>query len=144
MSTFDREWNKIGLFYIPSPTGFRSYFLKRSWGNYLFFPHPDIESMFPFFIGSGGIYKVFDFTLPFPQMNKNLFNKFGAPTIGPSQEFHPDFQIEKYGVNYQDVDLKLGAHSAIYSFIKGDTFTFLDNEELTELNSPYTLKRIYN
>ncbi len=98
--------------------------------------------MFPFFIASGGIYKVFDFCIPFPQMNQTLFNKFGAPTIGLKRDFHPDFQIEHYGVNYQDIDMKLEDNKAVYTFIKGDTFTFLDNEELTSVSEPYTLKRI--
>ena len=142
VSTFNRDWNKLGLYYIPSDTGYQSYFLKRSWGNYLFFPHAEIEQTFSFIIASGGLYKVFDKTLPFKQVNQKLFNKFGAPTIGTLREFHPDFQIEKYGEQYQDIDMTIENDIFTYTLLSGEVFTFIDNESLLSKQENYTLPRI--
>lgn len=122
---FDTNWNKLGLYRIPSTGVYQSYFLKRSWGNYLFFPHPDIERMYPFIIASGGIYKVFDSALPYPHFNKVLFDKFGAATIGPPFAYHEDFLIEKMGEDYFDVDLHL--NPGIFRLrVRGEEFIFVD------------------
>lgn len=125
MKNFDPQWNELGLYYIPSSGNYVSYFLKRSWGNYLFFPHPEVGNMYPFILGTGGIYKVFDCTLPFAFYNRELFNKFGAPTIGCVQEYHPDFLIEKYQEDYFDVDLTLKDKSFMLN-LRGKTFLFTD------------------
>ncbi|MBY0515506.1 MAG: hypothetical protein K2P81_01265 [Bacteriovoracaceae bacterium] len=125
MNSFNPQWNQLGLYYIPSEGHYQSYFLKRSWGNYLFFPHPNVDQMFPFILASGGIYKVFDSTLPYPGMNKKLFDKFGAPTIGVQREHHEDFLIESFPSDYFDVDLEIKASQFILK-IKRDPFCFLD------------------
>lgn len=122
---FDTKWNQLGLYRIPSTGAYQSYFLKRSWGNYLFFPHPDVERMYPFILASGGIYKVFDSALPYPHFNKVLFDKFGAATIGPQRDFHEDFLIEKLGADYFDVDL--GFSAGVFRLrVKEETFLFVD------------------
>lgn len=140
MKNFNLRWNELGLYYIPSKGNYVSYFLKRSWGNYLFFPHPEVENMYPFFIASGGVYKVFDTTLPFPSYNRELFNKFGAPTIGCDLEFHPDFQIEKYNEDYFDVDLKIKDHSFLLQF-HGSLFHFKDLNTKDHFPEAYALDR---
>ncbi len=98
--------NSKKIFCIPSNNQrWMSYFLVRSWGNYLFFPHPDVSQMYPFIKGKGGLYKVFDNALPFPFYNAEVFTIFGASTVGTSLAFHQDFQIEVFGEDYFDNDL---------------------------------------
>lgn len=125
MTPFDPAWNQLGLYYIPSGNGYMSYFLKRSWGNYLFFPHPEVDKMYPFILASGGIYKVFDHTLPYSFYNKKLFDKFGAPTIGLEREYHEDFLIEKYPDDYFDVDMMVDKNLFKIK-MKSHTFEFID------------------
>ena len=125
MTPFDPAWNQIGLYYIPSENGYTAYFLKRSWGNYLFFPHPEVEKMYAFILASGGIYKVFDHTLPYSFYNKKLFDKFGSPTIGLEREYHEDFLIEKFPEDYFDVDMSIEKN--IFRLkMKNQTFEFID------------------
>jgi len=81
--------------------------------------------MYPFILASGGIYKVFDTQLPYPFYNKQLFDKFGAPTIGVQKEFHEDFLIESYPGDYFDVDLKIEGNDFRLMLKKG-LFTFTD------------------
>ena len=133
MSTFDPEWNKKGLYYIPSENGYIAYFLKRSWGNYLFFPHPEVEKMYPFILASGGIYKIFDHCLPYPFYNKTLFDKFGAPTIGTSKDYHEDFLIEKYPEDYFDIDLTINSN---YFTLKTKDYVFEFIDGLREQVDP--------
>ncbi len=124
---FNSKWNDLGLYYIPSDNEYTSYFLKRSWGNYLFFPHPDVEKMYPFILASGGVYKVFDSKLPYSFYNKTLFDKFGAPTIGVKRSFHEDFLIESCPGDYFDVDLKI-LENQFQLMIKNTLFTFVDGQ----------------
>lgn len=125
MTIFDPAWNQLGLYYIPSENDYRAYFLKRSWGNYLFFPHPDVDRLYPFILASGGIYKVFDCSLPYSFYNKKLFDKFGAPTIGVERDYHEDFLIEKYPQDYFDVDLSV-ENNIFRLKTKKHTFEFID------------------
>ena len=98
--------NSQKIFCIPSHNQrWMSYFIVRSWGNYLFFPHPDVSNMYPFIKSQGGIYKVFDGEIPFPFYNAEIFTLFGASTVGPGLTSHPDFQIEAFGEDYFDADL---------------------------------------
>jgi hypothetical protein len=100
--------NSKKVFCIPSQNKrWMSYFIVRSWGNYLFFPHPDISNMYPFIKTQGGIYKVFDETIPFPFYNTQIFTLFGASTVGAAPSFHKDFQIEIFGEDYFDIDLAI-------------------------------------
>lgn len=125
MTVFDPKWNQLGLYYIPSENGYTAYFLKRSWGNYLFFPHPEVEKMYPFILASGGIYKVFDYSLPYSFYNKKLFDKFGSPSIGLTREYHEDFLIEQYPADYFDVDMAI--EKDIFRIkMKNQTFEFID------------------
>jgi hypothetical protein len=140
MERFKNEWNKLGLYFIPSENNYVSYFLKRSWGNYLFFPHPEIENFFPFIIGSGGLYKVFDCALTYPFYNKLLFDKFGAPTIGAARNYHEDFLIEQYPDEYFDVDLKL-IEQTFHLKIKNQAFAFNDLEGTFSSESAHCLDR---
>lgn len=139
--SFDPAWNQLGLYYIPSENDYTAYFLKRSWGNYLFFPHPEVEKMYPFILASGGIYKVFDTQLPYPFYNKKLFDKFGAPTIGVQREFHEDFLIESYPGDYFDVDLKIEG-PRFQLMLKNGLFTFVDASPETSTPAPQTLFRL--
>lgn len=127
MSTFNPAWNQLGLYFIPSDGHYLSYFLKRSWGNYLIFPHPEIDPMFPFILASGGIYKVFDSTLPFPFTNQRLFDKFGAPTIGTGLQHHVDFLVESCPDDYFDIDLTISEHEFCLK-IQQETFIFIDGD----------------
>jgi hypothetical protein len=103
-----KDLNLKKIFCIPSQNQrWMSYFIIRSWGNYLFFPHPDVSNIYPFIKGQGGIYKVFDEAVPFPFYNAEIFTLFGASTIGSNLIYHPDFQIEKYGEDFSDVDLRI-------------------------------------
>jgi hypothetical protein len=138
---FDPAWNQSGLYHIPSDSGYHSYFLKRSWGNYLFFPHPQVDQLFPFILASGGIYKVFDATTPYPYYNKLLFDKFGAPTIGLNIDYHPDFLVEKYPDDYFDVDLSIIEKTFMIK-IKGHQLTFRDQPFWSELSTPVTFFRL--
>jgi hypothetical protein len=137
---FDPTWNTLGLYFIPSSGHYTSYFLKRSWGNYLFFPHPEVDKMYPFILSCGGIYKVFDFTTPFPFYNKQLFDKFGAPTIGTKALHHPDYLIEHMPEDYFDVDLKLGP-SSIQMKIQKKLFLFKDTDSEDYLDGAHHLYR---
>jgi hypothetical protein len=139
--SFDPAWNQLGLYYIPSENEYTAYFLKRSWGNYLFFPHPEVEKMYPFILASGGIYKVFDTQLPYPFYNKKLFDKFGAPTIGVQREFHEDFLIESYPGDYFDVDLKIEG-PRFQLMVKNSLFTFVDASPETSAPAAQTLFRL--
>ena len=139
---FNNDWNRLGLYMIPSHGGHTSYFLKRSWGNYLFFPHPEIENMFPFILSCGGVYKVFDCTLPFCYYNKLLFDKFGAATIGPERDHHEDFLIEKFPDEYFDVDMKL-LNNAFNLQIKDQSFLFLDVDSKAETPEAHHLLRYH-
>lgn len=141
MKSFNPQWNQLGLYIIPSDGYYVSYFLKRSWGNYLFFPHPEIDKMFPFILASGGIYKVFDSALPFPNTNKRLFDKFGAPTIGLQREYHKDFLIESFPNEYFDMDLQVNNGQFLLK-IKGESFCFVDSEATPPNGSINTLKRL--
>lgn len=125
MYGFDPHWNQLGLYIIPSEGHYLSYFLKRSWGNYLFFPHSDVDRMFPFILASGGIYKVFDHTIPFPGTNKLLFDKFGAPTVGTGLEHHVDFLVESCPDDYYDIDLTIN-NGCFELMILKEKFVFLD------------------
>lgn len=125
VKNFNPAWNQLGLYIIPSEGHYLSYFLKRSWGNYLFFPHPDVDRMFPFILASGGIYKLFDANLPFPETNKRLFDKFGAPTIGTGRDYHVDFLVESVPEDYFDVDLSVSPQKFELT-IKHEVFSFLD------------------
>jgi hypothetical protein len=131
VKTFNNDWNKLGLYFIPSEGHYVSYFLKRSWGNYLFFPHPEIDLMFPFILASGGVYKVFDSTLPYPYTNKRLFDLFGAPTIGTGLDHHVDFLVENHPHDYFDVDLTITEHEFALK-IGRENFRFIDGPLLTE------------
>jgi hypothetical protein len=103
-----RELNEHKIFCIPQNEGQRmAYYVLRPWGNYLFFPHPDVTNMYPFFKGQGGIYKVFDTTVPFPFYNGELFRIFGASTVGSPLTHHTDFLVEEFGKEYFDQDLLL-------------------------------------
>ena len=139
--SFDPAWNQLGLYYIPSENEYTAYFLKRSWGNYLFFPHPEVEKMYPFILASGGIYKVFDTHLPYPFSTTKLFDKFGAPTIGVQREFHEDFLIESYPGDYFDVDLKIQGHH-FELMLKNSLFTFVDASPETHDHPPQMLFRL--
>jgi hypothetical protein len=141
MKNFNPQWNQLGLYIIPSDGYYLSYFLKRSWGNYLFFPHPEIDQMFPFILTSGGIYKVFDSALPFPGTNKRLFDKFGASTIGLKREHHEDFLIESFPDRYFDVDLQINNGQFVLK-IKGESFCFLDSEASLPIEPMPILKRL--
>lgn len=138
---FDQSLNQLGLYYIPSDNGYTAYFLKRSWGNYLFFPHPEVDKLYPFILASGGIYKVFDSQLPYPFYNKKLFDKFGAPTIGVNREFHEDFLIESYPGDYFDVDLTIEAPRFEIK-LKTTTLTFIDGGPENPPVSAHTLFRL--
>jgi hypothetical protein len=112
MQTFSsnaiQKLNGHKIFCIPQmEEGRMAYFVIRSWGNYLFFPHPELRSMYPFFKGQGGIYKVIDTALAFPFFNGELFRIFGAATIGAPSTYHEDFLIEKFGEEYFDPDLMI-------------------------------------
>ena len=140
MTPFDPAWNQIGLYYIPSENGYTAYFLKRSWGNYLFFPHPEIEKMYPFILASGGIYKVFDHSLPYSFYNKKLFDKFGSPTIGLERDYHEDFLVEKFPDNYFDVDMSIEKN--IFRLkLKNINFEFIDGSGHEENSTPTRLYR---
>lgn len=102
---FNPEWNKLGIIFIPSECGRVSYFVKRSWGNYLFFPHPQTDQFFESAKARGGIYKVFDNQINFPQMNERIFCKFGAQTVTCSSLKRAEFPIEKFGEEYFDMYL---------------------------------------
>lgn len=142
MKAFKPTWNDLGLYYIPSSNGFVSYFLKRSWGNYLFFPHPEVSQLFPFILASGGIYKVFDSKLPYPYYNKILFDKFGASTIGTGKVYHEDFLIEQYPDDYFDVDLKI--NGGLFQIqLKDMTFRFRDIEVEGQAGEGILLERYY-
>lgn len=127
------ELNALKIFAIPDNSGQRmAYFMIRSWGNYLFFPHPDISNMFPFIKGQGGIYKVFDAAVPFPFTNGQLFTIFGASTLGPSLKYHEDFLIEEYGTDYFDPDLNL--RDGVFEIIvKERVVRFLDMNISSEI-----------
>ena len=130
--------NKHHIIVIPQSTGpFYSYFVRRSYGNYLFFPHGDLEPMFNFFKSQGGIYKVFDINLPFPYMNQRLFDIFGASSIGPEIDFHSDFKIEKMNEEFHDPDLFLNEHSFQLKQIE-TVFHFSDKTR------PETCQQIYH
>jgi hypothetical protein len=103
-----QELNQSKLYCIPQVEGGRmAYFLIRPWGNYLFFPHPEIKNMYPFFKGQGGIYKIIDSAIPFPYYNGELFRIFGASTVGSPLSYHEDFLVEEYGIEYFDPDLHI-------------------------------------
>ncbi len=122
------ELNQLGIFLIPDETQTRmAYYVLRSWGHYLFFPHPGVKNMYPFFKSQGGIYKVFDHQVPFPYYNGELFKIFGASTIGSTLEHHPDFLVEEWGVDYGDPDLNIS--SGVFELVhKKINFRFLDLE----------------
>lgn len=128
MFKFDNTLNQIGLYYIPYKDQYYSYFLKRAWGNYLFFPHPEIEKLYPFIIDNGGIYKVFDFSLPFKFYNKELFVKFGASTIVKEQTFESSFRCETFGIDYFDMDIKL-TNQQILILKKNTKINLFDSNE---------------
>jgi hypothetical protein len=118
-----------------------AYFIIRSWGNYLFFPHPDIGQMYPFFKGQGGVYKVFDSEIPFPFYNGEIFRIFGAPTIGSGLSYHEDFLIEEYGVDYADQDLKLEG-GIMHLQLPELKLTFYDLSWAPGSQGPYELSRL--
>jgi hypothetical protein len=100
--------NALKIYCIPDSGSIRmAYYIIRSWGNYLFFPHPDVGNMYPFFKAQGGVSKVFDTCLPFPFYNAEIFTLFGASTVGCARQHHPDFLIERFGEEFTDSDLKL-------------------------------------
>lgn len=81
--------------------------------------------MFPFILASGGIYKVFDSTLPFPFTNQRLFDRFGAPTIGTGLQHHVDFLVENCPEDYFDIDLTIHQNQFCLK-IQEETFIFID------------------
>lgn len=138
---FDPQWNKLGIYFIPSSTGRVSYFIKRKWGNYLFFPHPESDQFFSTAIARGGIYKVFDNEIPFPQMNARLFTKFGAQTVSHQALPRPDFAIEIWNRDYFDIDMKLEQDRWCLK-IEGHEFIFLEKES-QEHEHNFQLSRQY-
>lgn len=118
--------NSRKIFCIPSENQrWMAYFVVRAWGNYLFFPHPDVSRMYPFIKGQGGIYKIFDQTIPFPYYNGEVFTLFGASTVGLSQKYHEDFQMEVFGEEYFDVDLSI-YQGRFKLFHQKEEFSFFD------------------
>lgn len=138
---FDPKWNQRGLYFIPSTTGRVSYFLKRKWGNYLFFPHPETEQFFSSAIARGGIYKVFDNEILFPQMNARLFTKFGAQTVAIEARPRPEFAIEIWNKDYFDIDMKADKGKWCL-IIEGQEFTFLEDSS-QEHEPNFQLSRQY-
>lgn len=122
------DLNRLGIYLIPDETESRmAYYVLRSWGHYLFFPHPGVKNMYPFFKSQGGIYKVFDHLVPFPYYNGELFRIFGASTIGSTLEHHPDFLVEEWGVDYGDPDLQINA--GVFELVhKKINFRFLETQ----------------
>lgn len=137
-----KELNELKIYCIPDEGGNRmAYYIIRSWGNYLFFPHPDVKNMYPFFKAQGGIYKVFDFETPFPFYNADLFTIFGASTVGSKLSYHPDFLVEDYGADYLDPDLKM--EDGIFELNhKNNSFTFLDHNQVRDSYSENELSRL--
>jgi hypothetical protein len=132
-----QQLDQLGILYIPYSQGpFTSYFIKRSWGNYLIFPHPEVENLKAHMDGSGGIYKVIDLELPFPWYNKWLFDRYGASTIGPKNEWKHDFLIENVPENYYDVDLSLDEEaSRIHLHYRQEKLIFLDLKGFNQDNT---------
>lgn len=137
-----KELNELKIYCIPDEGGNRmAYFIIRSWGNYLFFPHPEVKNMYPFFKAQGGIYKVYDFEIPFPFYNGDLFTVFGASTIGSKLSYHQDFLVEDYGTDYLDPDLAMkdGIFELNHKKVK---LTFLDHNHSKDFYSAGELSRL--
>jgi hypothetical protein len=138
--------NKHHIYFIPcSDSKYQAFFCGTSWGNYLIYPHYDLEKMHHFIKSCGGIYKLFDIEIPFPQSNKKLFDLFGASTVGSKLEFHPDFLVESSPEEFYDPDIKINAERGLISYRHGDqVFHFWDATAVVDETLPGVHLRRFN
>ena len=89
-----------------------SYFSEGSFGNFLigvdFFLNQDLERLIK---GRGGISKIIylkkDNQFHQDKLFKDVFTRYGAGLVhfGEEEIFHPDFRLERWGIDYFHVDL---------------------------------------
>lgn len=125
------ELKELGILFVPDyDLGLNSYFLKRSYGNFLFFTHPKISQLSNYIENSGGIYKVLEYHNVFKNELSFLFNIYGSSLITTNQNFIFDksYKQELWPSEYFDADMNfLEEISSIEVLYKKKKLLFVDN-----------------
>lgn len=122
---------ELEIVFIPDyELGLNSYFIKRPYGNFLFFTHPKINHLDQYIEGSGGVYKVFEFHNVFKAQLKYLFNVYGSSLITAqlNYTFDQNFKQEVWPDEYYDIDLSLDAKNCtVEIFYKKNKILLVDD-----------------
>ncbi len=99
----------LGVHQIKNYNGHSSFFVQRSYGNYLIFADGLQDIDYQFFKSKGGVYRQFFIGLDHvTEANAQLFKKFGAIGVGyfAAESFNERLPLERFKKDFCDHQIK--------------------------------------